>query len=171
MLGDHLPPPIGGPLGQLFGLGKELRALRPCFHDLGIHQGQLLVLAVVNERDGLPQTELAKILAISPPAMTSLLKRLEKGGWIERKRDSDDHRIWRVYATQKGRSIRVRVLGTLEALESRLLDSFTADEKRDLQHLLSKLTDQVKRLNRAAGNGKDPAAGNPGSEHTSSGNM
>ena len=145
--------------------------MRPCFHDLGIHQGQLPVLAVVNEQDGLPQTDLAKILHITPPAMTSRLKRLEKGGWIERRRDSDDHRIWRVYATEKGHSVKLRVLGRFGELESQLLDAFTVDEKQDLQRLLSKLTDQVRRLKRASGEGKDAVSGNRVSERTSAGNM
>ncbi len=151
MLENHLQPPIGGPLAQLFSLGKEMASLRPCFHDLGIHQGQLPVLAVLNEQDGLPQTELAKILHISPPAMTSLLKRLEKGGWIERRRDERDHRIWRVYVTEKARSVKVRVLGTFAQLESRLLDSFTEEERDDLQRLLAKLTNQVRSINHTAG--------------------
>lgn len=147
MLEHPLDPPIGGPLGQLFGLGRELRSLRPCLHDHGIHQGQLPLLAIVNERDGLPQSELAKALHVSPPAISSLLKRLERGGWIERRRDERDQRIWRVFVTEKGRSLRAQVLATFAELEARLLDAFTKQERGDLQRLLSKLTDQVKRMN------------------------
>lgn len=149
MLEDHLHPPIGGPLRQLFNLGKELRSLRPCFHDLGIHQGQLPILAVVNEGDGISQSKLANMLHISPPAMTSLLKRLEKGGWIERRRDVKDQRVSRVFVTEKGRSLRVRVLRTFAELELQLLDPFTEEERSELRRLLLKLTDQAKRLNHA----------------------
>ncbi|MBN1858418.1 MarR family transcriptional regulator [Candidatus Bipolaricaulota bacterium] len=159
MLEDHVQPPIRGPLGQLFSLGKQLRSLRPCFHDLGIHQGQLPVLAVLNEQDGLPQTDLAKVLHISPPAMTNLLKRLEQGGWIERRRDEQDHRVWRVYVTEKGRSVRVRLVGTFRQLESQLLGPFTEDEKRHLQRLLTKLTDQAKQLSLRLDRENDPGDG------------
>lgn len=61
------------------------------------------LLHMVMEEDGIRTTELARMAGIRPPSMTDALDRLEKNGFVVRKRDEADSRIKRVYITEKTR--------------------------------------------------------------------
>ncbi len=68
------------------------QAYRPHLEPLGLTYPQYLVLLVLWEKDGLSVKELGKRLFLDSGTLTPLLKRMEQGGWLTRKRDSRDER-------------------------------------------------------------------------------
>ena len=104
-----------------------------------------LILQSLQEHEGEPQRQLAERLCIEGPTMTRHLDNLEADGLIERRADPQDRRATRVFATQAGRD-RLRALwGVMERSEHDLIDGLTADEVDALEHLLTKVRDNVHR--------------------------
>jgi DNA-binding MarR family transcriptional regulator len=87
----------------------------------GASRTQLSVLASL--RDGGPQriTDLARGEHVTQPTMTTLVARLDRQGWVERRPDPDDGRVVNVALTRAGRTA-LRDLGdaTASALAKRL---------------------------------------------------
>lgn len=72
----------------------------------GLTYPQYLVLLMLWEQDGLSVKELGAPLFLDSGTLTPLLKRMEKAGWLERRRDAKDERIVRVTLTESGRELR-----------------------------------------------------------------
>ena len=71
----------------------------------GVNTGQLPVLLILWEQDGVTQAELATRLAVEQPTMAGTLKRLERDGLIKRTPDAADGRQARIQLTRRGRSL------------------------------------------------------------------
>jgi DNA-binding MarR family transcriptional regulator len=83
------------------------------------------VLLPLFEEDGLRMGELAERSRLSKQTMTELVRRLERDGLIERRRDPSDGRASLVFLTARSREfepIAATVLGELDTLVRQLLD-------------------------------------------------
>ena len=123
-----------------FALAKVCKAHRGNVGDLlaehGLHVGQEMVLIELWENDGLRGGELAARLAVEPPTVTKMLRRLEGCGLVERRPDPSDARSFRVYLTDRGRALEGPVAGCWERSEERLLTGFGEEERRTFYELL-----------------------------------
>lgn len=63
----------------------------------GMTRAQWLILARVERRPGVSQSELAAICEVEPITVARLVDRLEKRGLLERRPDPNDRRIWRLH--------------------------------------------------------------------------
>ena len=61
------------------------------------------ILSILWERDGLKQTDLAKLGFKDRPNTTRILDRLERNGFVRRIQDPNDRRSYKIYLTKKGR--------------------------------------------------------------------
>ncbi len=85
---------------------------------IGLYRGQPPVLHALWRQEGLTHTDLAKQLHVQPATITKMIQRMETAGYVERRRDSEDERVSRVFLTAQGHAIREdldRVQGTIEA--------------------------------------------------------
>jgi DNA-binding MarR family transcriptional regulator len=85
------------------------RELRKETEQLGITARQATLLWLVKRRPGLSLAELAAEEGISPPAMSGHVDRLERAGFIERIRSSDDRRRVGLRLTDDGQKLMRRV--------------------------------------------------------------
>ena len=105
-------------------------------NQIGIHVGQEMFLSRLWESEGVTQTELAEHLLLQPATVTNSLRRLEREGIIERRDDSNDQRISRVFTTEKGRQLEEPVNEKWSQLEAETFDGFTVEERLLLRRLL-----------------------------------
>lgn len=63
------------------------------------------VLVALWDEDGLSLSELAQRSFFDGPTMTGIVDRLEKSGFVSRRRDSADRRVISVYLTEEGRTL------------------------------------------------------------------
>ena len=73
---------------------------------LQIGRGQYAFLAELFHCQGMSQGELAQALHLDKGTTAHALRKLENTGYVVRKRDEQDRRIYRVYLTEKATSIK-----------------------------------------------------------------
>ena len=98
--------------------------------ELGLQQGQDALLRYVWAKDGLPQSELVGCLSVEPPTVTKMLARLEKAGFVKRRRDPKFKKQWRVFLTPKGKQIEKAVQDHWTRMEERATQGLSAAEKK-----------------------------------------
>ena len=97
--------------------------------ELGLLFGQPPVLFALWEQDGMMQAELARHMHRTPATVTTTLSRMERDGWVERRRDDYDRRVTRVFVTEKGLNIRKEVEGKLHQLDLQTFAGLSETER------------------------------------------
>jgi len=110
-------------------------------HKIGLHRGQGFALIHLWHNDGMTQSNLARSMHISPASVTNMLQRMERDGWIERKRDEADQRVVRVYLTARAQETRIQAKRVFQEMEDALNSIYTAEEQSTLKRFLTKLHD------------------------------
>ncbi len=85
-------------------------AYKPLLEPLGLTYPQYLVLLVLWEQEGLKVKDIGEKLRLDSGTLTPLLKRMEAGGLLHRRRDRSDERQVRIELTQHGRELQAEVL-------------------------------------------------------------
>ena len=124
---------------QLTALHKAHRAaLEPRLASLDLPYGAELLLAQLWREQPLTQVELAGRLAVKPPSVTKVLRRLERQGLIQRERGPDDARVWLVRLTARGVALRREVARAWRAAEHETLAGLSHEEAAALRGLVTK---------------------------------
>jgi DNA-binding MarR family transcriptional regulator len=126
------------PLDSLFAKVRHMHHHRAVvlLEGLGLLFGQPPVLFTLWEQDGQKQTELACHMHRSPATVTTTLARMEREGWVQRRRDDRDHRVTRVFVTEKGLDIRPEVEEILHRLDLQTFAGFNETERTLMRRFL-----------------------------------
>lgn len=81
------------------------KVYKPLLSSLNLTYPQYLVLLVLWQQDKITVNALAEQLFLDSGTLTPLLKRLEKHGYLARKRDGDDERRVIVTLTETGKNL------------------------------------------------------------------
>jgi DNA-binding MarR family transcriptional regulator len=113
---------------------------------------QFRILDMINSLTDKP-TEIARMLDVSPPAISFLLERLEEKGLIERNLGTADRRRIELVLTEKGIGLVRRVNAYRKKNLKKVLQPMDADSRSQLESSLAAFTESYLRLkdNRAAG--------------------
>ncbi|MGD8998535.1 MAG: MarR family transcriptional regulator [Anaerolineae bacterium] len=130
-----------------FLLGRMCRLMRKRLHslleDTGLHRGQHFILHVLWEEEGIMHSELAARSCVQPATITNALKRMEKAGLVERRRDTEDERVSRVYLTEAGRDMRSKVEDTFRNFEAQAFAGLSEEEVATLRALLLRVQNNL----------------------------
>lgn len=89
--------------------------------DLGLSRSQCRVLAYVRQDEGCSQSSLAQLMGIQKIALSRLVDSLEDKGLLQRRSDSDDKRVRRLYLLPESQ----KVLGHIWSVLGAVSDSAT----------------------------------------------
>lgn len=107
--------------------------------DTGIYRSQHRLLMLLGKHPECSQTELAEKMDISPAAVAVSLKKLEKGGYINRQSNAEDNRINQVEVTEKGKkAIAVSIL-YFQEVETAMFKDFSAGEMEEIKHYFERI--------------------------------
>jgi DNA-binding MarR family transcriptional regulator len=130
--------------------GSFLRASRlhrqlmlRAFADHGLPPGQALCLRILAAHEGATQREIGDLLQVSPPTVTSMLKRMEAHGLVARDADPADRRVTRVRLAPRGDELERSLRGILAGRVDAILDAMPVDERTELARLLGCLADRM----------------------------
>lgn len=110
----------------------------------GPHPGQGACLRILARHDGIAQRELADLLHVSPPTITSMLQRMERAGMVVRRVDDADQRMTRVHISAEGLRLEAGFRDILAANMHRVLGPMSAADRRELARLLGVMADNMK---------------------------
>ncbi|HVC32267.1 MAG TPA: MarR family transcriptional regulator [Chloroflexota bacterium] len=103
---------------------------------IGLFVGQEWILLRLRDHEGMTPTELAEACSVEGPTISKALRRLEKGGLVERQEDLIDARITRVFLTERGQAACAAVDEVWSDLEKQTVAHLSVEERLLLRRLL-----------------------------------
>jgi DNA-binding MarR family transcriptional regulator len=109
----------------------------------GLTVQKALLLLEISPGSGASPKTLAAGLDLESSSMTGLLDRLEKKGFIERRRDPDDRRGILIYLTPTGLAAREAVRALVEELDRRLQEALSGEDVKSFRRMITIINRQV----------------------------
>ena len=100
------------------------------------------ILRLLRVEAGPSQQELAGRLQIHPSRLVAILDNLEKRGFVERRANPDDRRLYSLHLTQAGGETLEKIGSVARQHQDTLLSSISWEERNTLATLLLKIADQ-----------------------------
>jgi DNA-binding MarR family transcriptional regulator len=104
---------------------------------VGLHVGQDLLLLELSRADGVSQRELADRLGVEQATVGVALRRLESGGFVQRRAAVDDARVRAVFLTERGRDALPAIDAAWREAETALVGRLSARQAEQLRKLLT----------------------------------
>ena len=90
----------------LYACAKEVvRRYTPLLEPLGLTYTQYIAMMVMWEHKSISVRDMGKALFLDSGTLTPMLKKMEKAGWVQRKRSENDERIVIVTITERGEAL------------------------------------------------------------------
>lgn len=100
------------------------------------------ILRLLRIEAGPSQQELAARLRIHPSRLVAILDNLEKRGFVERRANPDDRRLYSLHLTQAGGETLEKIGSVARKHQDALLSSISLEERNTLATLLLRIADQ-----------------------------
>ncbi len=122
----------------LYVASKEIvRHYKPFLDKLDMTYTQYITMMVMWEHKELTVKELGQYLYLDSGTLTPLLKTMEKKGWVERNRSTEDERVLIVSITSQGEALREEALCVPEQMAGCVC--LEQEEAAELYKLLHKI--------------------------------
>jgi DNA-binding MarR family transcriptional regulator len=116
---------------------REIGAISRCiqtrtdsrFKNAGLQKGQFIFVTRICENPGITLVDLTRMLRVDKTTTTKAVQKLLEAGFIEKRKDTDDMRLWNLYPLQKARE---------------LYPSIIAEENRNIRICFSAMTEKDK---------------------------
>ena len=90
----------------LYACAKEIvRRYTPLLEPLGLTYTQYIAMMVMWEHKSISVRDMGKLLFLDSGTLTPMLKKMEKAGWIQRKRSESDERMVILTITTRGEEL------------------------------------------------------------------
>jgi len=106
---------------------------------LGVGAGQFMFLVELYKGDGRSQEDLAETLNIDKGTTARAIKKLEEEGFLTREKDEIDKRAYKLYLTDKGKSVKTSIYEVLSKWEIYMTTNLTEEEHDIVRTLLRKI--------------------------------
>lgn len=91
---------------HLYACAKEIvRRYTPLLEPLGLTYTQYIAMMVMWEHKSISVRDMGKLLFLDSGTLTPMLKKMEKAGWIQRKRSERDERMVILTITARGEEL------------------------------------------------------------------
>ena len=97
---------------------------------------QHLVLEGLWYKEGVTAAELGKSLVLDKATLSGVLERMVESGWICKKRDNDDRRVFRIYPTEKANRMKPDLIALRIDANEKILEHFSTEERILFKRLL-----------------------------------
>lgn len=107
--------------------------------DVNLSRPAITLISWIDSFPGCGVVDIANGLGLSPPTISVGIRRLVRGGWLERRRDPNDGRSLLIYLTPKGHAFMDR----LRAHQNKMYKVFLSTLDQSEQELLFGLLEQA----------------------------
>ncbi|MGW4892624.1 MarR family winged helix-turn-helix transcriptional regulator [Kitasatospora sp. NPDC004240] len=115
---------------------EKTRVLRP----YGLTVPQYAALLTLSLASGISGAKLARLCLVTPQSMTTVLKTLESRGLIERRPSPDHAQVLVTRLTADGETLLAEADTAAAAVERRLYEAYSAEERELLGRMLARAT-------------------------------
>ena len=116
---------------------------------LGVTSAQWRLLLRLAREPGLKQVELAERMDVEPITACRIVDRLEEAGLVERQRDPEDRRAWRLVVTAKAEPILGRLRALAEEMSGAAFAGMSVEEVEAMRAKLARVRENVSRAETA----------------------
>ena len=113
---------------------------------LGIHPSQHHFLMYIAKNGACTQNSIAEAMEISAATVAVSLKKLEKGGYIEKKNSEADGRSNLVVLTAKGQNVAEQSKDMFEQVDREMFASITEEEQLIFHDLMERVVNNLKSM-------------------------
>ena len=132
-------------LSRFFGRVFDRRASH-----LGLTRVQWRALKRIHQSEGITQSELADLLDMEPIAVGRVIDRLQKAGFVERRSDPDDRRVWRLHLLPPSDAVMHDIEAVAVSVREDCLAGIDADELATALKVLGQIRENLSQLDRAS---------------------
>lgn len=130
---------------------REIGSLSRCinsisdirFKKLNLQKGQYIFLTRICENPGINQIDLSNLLKVDKTTTTKVIQKLIKVGYISKKRDDIDKRMWRLSPKEKGLEIYEVVIQDENKSIGICFNDFTKEEEKLVYQLVEKMRENI----------------------------
>lgn len=121
----------------------------------GLTRVQWRALRRLFRSEGITQAALAEQLEIEPIAVGRVLDRLQAAGFVERRADPADRRVWRLYLTARAREVAADMERIGYEARQDIARGMPANELATMIALLERIKERLQALNKDADDDAD----------------
>ncbi len=100
------------------------------------------ILRAIASNPGGSQQALSARLGLLPSRVVAYVDELERGGYVERRRNPDDRRLHALHLTASGKKLMTTIAGLARQHERRITAGLDADQRAILRELLATLAQE-----------------------------
>jgi DNA-binding MarR family transcriptional regulator len=132
-----------------FLIADVARMLRRAFdarvRAIGVTRPQWRVLSFLNRNEGINQGGLAELLEVEPISVGRMVDRLQESGLVERRADPADRRAWRLFLTDRSRTLIEELRPIADATLDDTMAGFAPEERQALIGYLERMRANLSR--------------------------
>jgi DNA-binding MarR family transcriptional regulator len=110
-------------------------------HDIAPAHGSILVALFRN--DELPMGQIAKMIDRDKSTVTTLVNKLVKNGYLERRKDDSDSRVTLIRLTNKGKALEYDFFDISRELITMVYSGFSESEKENLMRFMGRVKNNL----------------------------
>lgn len=114
------------------------------FYKVKITLPQLAILDLLNRLGELSMSDMARFMNVTTAAMTGIIDRLVRDGYVMRMPDPDDRRVIKIKLTAKGSKAVKNILEQRRRLITKIFGVLSRDEREEYLKILTRIQDGLK---------------------------
>jgi DNA-binding MarR family transcriptional regulator len=107
---------------------------------------QWSILRALGKYGSMPMTRLSEYMLVAPANITGLVDRLERKGYVERRKNSQDRRLIIIELTRKGEETQGAIAQQFQTYVRHVFRSLSDNDRAVLLRLLRQLRSRIERI-------------------------
>jgi DNA-binding MarR family transcriptional regulator len=113
------------------------------FKNYDLRKGQFIFLTRVSEHPGISLGELAYELKMDKTTITKAIQKLIDSGYINKKQDINDKRIWHLYTTDKCKNLYDQIIAEKNRVFSICFNGISTDEINSFCKIVNTISNNI----------------------------
>ena len=142
---DEHKSPIGRWLSTAFRHSKMF--LNKHLDEVDLEHGGFPFLLCLAHHEGCRQEDLRQVLAFDKGTAARAISKLVQQGFVEKRKDPNDGRAYRLYTTEKAKKIVPQMVDAISEMHGVLTHGFSDEEKETVRVLLWRMSKNIVNFN------------------------
>lgn len=131
-------------LREIGTLSRSIQIINDAkFRKYDLQKGQYIFLTRICENEGLNQIELSNMLKVDKTTTTKAIQKLILAGFIKKRRDLTDKRMWRLYPKQKAQDLYQLIISEENKNIGICFDGFREEDKESIYKMIKKMRENI----------------------------